>query len=281
MPSSAVCSIADPIESIKERVESSLAKMDAANGHTQRLRRPLSAQVAPTDAHKPPGTSRPCTAAPSAPSRLRSQPRTTPAPNPVESASRDLLDYARQRFQSAIAAEERDAVQLGGQIEAMELRNGADTPSALSIASQRSHFTSKTRLSAYVTLASSVSGAGVPGEAHTDPVKRASREQRLRLLNEIRLRDASHPVKFSHDRVAQELCQEGGLPSRTAVFAYPWPDSFQWRLTPRPVVEEENRRQERRLKLRMEAAAKIREPEPPVVEAPQEQEVINVPKSKR
>lgn len=255
MPSSAVCSITDPLNSIKACVNASLAKIDAANGLTQRARRPQSAQlVSPVPRTLPP-SSRPSTAG-SAPTRNRSAHTISLRPSgATASTSRDLLEYARKRFEDATVADDREENEN-------VLISAANSPTGLSSMSNQSHLTSKTRVSAYVTLTSSFAATDRSASLPTlPPDQKEQHELRLRLLNDIRVRAAKKPVKLQHDRVAQELCQEGARPSRTAVFPYKWPDTFRWLVKPTPKFEAARKAAQEQFESRMRAAADLPEPE--------------------
>lgn len=257
MPSSTVSSIPDPIEDIKARVDASLAKMDVANGLTQRTWRPQSALMTPPKPPRRPPPSRPSTACSSA---LASRRSTVPrAPGGTASASRELLAYARQRFDSAVACEDRLAMQASESLQ-NALRSEADSASGFSAASQHSHVTSKTLVSAYVTLTST----GASSRSSVTAVSSAQKEQheqRARLMNEIRVRGKKQRVRMQHDRVAQELCQEGALPSKTSVSAFKWPEFFYWGVEPRPRLDHERKAAQERLEKRLLVATDVVEGE--------------------
>uniref|UniRef100_A0A1I8GQ18 PBPb domain-containing protein n=1 Tax=Macrostomum lignano TaxID=282301 RepID=A0A1I8GQ18_9PLAT len=169
--------------------------------------------------------------------------------------SDELRNYSRERF-----------------LDRMKVDDASRQPQPV----QRSRPTlsrpasSKCAFSPYVTLPKPVDvGEAYCCEAASTPEELLNGRSRARaqLMSQLRLRQPVQPVKFRHDRTAQELAQEGCLPSRYLCEPYPWQPGYKYTPYPTPkLLAWTNDESERRLE-RQRLAEDFDQPETPPVAA--------------
>ncbi|PAA54371.1 hypothetical protein BOX15_Mlig029974g3 [Macrostomum lignano] len=133
----------------------------------------------------------------------------------LERASSELATYGRRRFEATTD----------------------ETTVPASARQQVDEIGSKCGLSPYTTVV--METETTPSPRGPDSGERQAGRMRARLMNELRLRQPELPVRFRHDRTAQELTQEGCLTSRSTRIAggYPWPVNYKYTPFPEPRLQ--------------------------------------------